>query len=67
MSAPSHEEEIITHGGVDRGYRLCRCSKCEHVSRCTPDNDFYTAKEDPNGLLCCERCVVHNVLPLKKT
>ena len=50
-------EEVITHGGADRAYRLCRCGQCGHESRCTPDNAFYTASGDPTGPLRCEKCM----------
>ena len=45
----------ITHGGVDRRYKRCRCSKCKTVRECTPDFDFYT-RDSPEGLLECETC-----------
>lgn len=51
------QETAITHGGVDRAYRLCRCSICGQESRCTPDNDFYTVSSDPAGPLQCDRCM----------
>jgi hypothetical protein len=47
---------VITHGGSDRGYKLCRCCDCGEESICTPDNDFYTTANDDNGPLKCERC-----------
>lgn len=46
----------ITHGGMDRGYKLCRCDDCGEESICTPENDFYTTENNDNGPLKCERC-----------
>ena len=45
----------ITHGGVERGYKLCQCSVCGTVATCTPSFDYYTTV-DPVGLLKCETC-----------
>ena len=50
--------EIVTHGGSDRGNRLCRCSACGFESLCTPFCDFYTRPDDPEGPLLCENCVM---------
>lgn len=47
-------EEVITEDGPDRRRRLCRCSECEVVKRCTPTSDFYTV-DGRSGLLC-ESC-----------
>jgi len=48
-------EEPITHGGTDRGFKLCKCSECDTVKRCTPHQDFYTT-DAGNGPLLCELC-----------
>lgn len=54
-------DEVITHGGVDRGFKLCKCTGCGEVSLCTPSNDFYTRTEDGlEGPLYCERCTLEN-------
>lgn len=47
---------VITHGGTDRGYKLCRCHKCGVESVCTPSNDFYTT-ESVDEPLKCEACL----------
>lgn len=46
----------ITHGGTDRGYKLCKCSKCGAEEVCTPRRDFYTLRGDTKGPLHCEDC-----------
>jgi hypothetical protein len=51
------ETEPITHGGTDRGYKLCKCAKCGDVSVCTPFNDYYTARGSDNGPLFCGNCI----------
>lgn len=48
-------EPVITHGGEDRGYKLCQCSVCGIRATCTPAFDFYTTT-DATGLLKCETC-----------
>lgn len=48
----------ITHGGVDRGYKLCQCHECKVVAECTPLFDFYTTDEEDSGPLICERCLM---------
>jgi late competence protein required for DNA uptake (superfamily II DNA/RNA helicase) len=48
----------ITHGGTDRGDKLCRCSRCGRESRCTMFDDYYTLHGDDNGPLYCERCIM---------
>lgn len=48
--------EPITHGGTDRGYKLCQCNQCKIVMKCTPRTDFYTIGSDTSGPLYCERC-----------
>lgn len=35
--------------------KLCRCSVCGDVSRCTPINDFYGEEGEP---LKCEKCML---------
>jgi ribosomal protein S27AE len=37
----------------DLRFKMCQCSRCGQVSRCTPINDFYGDTGDP---LICERC-----------
>jgi len=51
------ETEVITHGGTDRGYKVCRCAACGYTAKCTVSNDFYTIGEDDSGLLYCESCL----------
>jgi hypothetical protein len=47
----------ITHGGANRGYKLCKCSVCAKEEVCTPNRDFYVVTEDgPEGPLYCEDC-----------
>jgi hypothetical protein len=46
----------ITHEGVDRRYKECKCNRCKGVSQCTPMFDYYTIAGDPSGLLYCEIC-----------
>jgi hypothetical protein len=53
---PDVDQEVITHGGVDRGYKMCKCGKCHAVAECTPFNDYYTIANDSNGKLYCESC-----------
>jgi hypothetical protein len=48
----------ITHGNVYRGYKLCRCARCQEESVCTPDNDFYTMGRDDDGPLYCAGCML---------
>lgn len=49
---------LITHGGPNRCYQICKCSKCNIVRECTPSFDFYTLDEDgDNGPLVCESCM----------
>lgn len=48
----------ITHGGSDRGYKMCKCRRCEIVTKCTPRFDFYTTDDEGNGPLICERCLM---------
>jgi hypothetical protein len=55
----SKENEVITHDGVDRGHKQCRCIVCEQVEICTPSWDFYC--EEPGGPLKCEACVSANL------
>lgn len=52
---PTPLPEPITHGGPDRAYKLCKCSKCGLVEQCTPHRDFYTT-DDLKGPLLCETC-----------
>lgn len=56
------EQEIITHGGTDRGYKMCRCNKCMIEKKCTPFFDFYTLDKDGDaGPLYCEICMRQQV------
>lgn len=48
-------EHVVTHGGSDRGGKLCLCSSCGAVERCTPARDFYTTIHE-TGPLLCEDC-----------
>ncbi len=47
--------DVVTHGGTDRGYKLCRCHQCGQGSICTPTNDFYTTRSEDEPLKC-ETC-----------
>jgi len=53
------EHTPITHGGPDRCYKICKCSKCSTVRECTPSFDFYTLDEEGGDLgpLVCESCL----------
>jgi hypothetical protein len=52
-------EEILTHGGTDTRFKLCRCFACKKVERCTPQHDFYTKSSDgPKGPLYCQPCLL---------
>lgn len=53
--------EVITHGGVDRRYKLCKCSVCGVVDTCIPTTDFYTKSKDPTGVLTCSKCMPTNI------
>lgn len=57
--------EPITHGGADRRWKLCKCSKCDCVETCTPSFDFYTTEE--NGPLLCEVCFWRKVNEQQET
>jgi len=53
------QEQPITHGGVDRGHKLCKCSECGTVATCTPLFDFYTrAEAGLSSELVCEVCIM---------
>lgn len=49
-------EQIFTTGVGNRICQLCKCSQCGQISRCTPNNDFYTLGSDRDGVLYCEGC-----------
>ncbi len=50
-------EEVVTHDGPDRQYRMCLCSECGEVQRCVPANDFYAREGAPVGApLVCSGC-----------
>ena len=49
------QERIIESANEDRGYKLCKCSICDVVARCTPSFDFYSTPETGDKLLC-ENC-----------
>lgn len=44
----------ITHGGPDRRYEMCQCSKCGTVQQCVPGYDFFTTTDDLGPLLCSD-------------
>lgn len=53
------KDQPITHGGTDRGYKLCKCSECGVVAICNPRFDFYTRTQaGDNSPLVCERCIL---------
>ena len=51
-------DKILTRGGRDRAFKLCRCDKCGKVERCTPLHDFYVVGWNPLGKLHCESCML---------
>lgn len=51
-------QRIVTHGGHDNRFKLCRCNGCKRVAVCTPDRDFYTRDGDPRGPLYCFGCLM---------
>lgn len=55
-----HQPEPITHGGTDRGYKICKCNQCGIVTECTPSFDFFTTDSD-TGPLICEPCLMVNM------
>lgn len=44
----------MTKNDGDIGYKLCLCSVCGQIERCTPNFDYYTTTEH-DGLVC-EEC-----------
>lgn len=52
-----HMPNPITHGGTDRGYKACKCSRCGKVDICTPTRNFYTTDSE-TGPLVCEPCLL---------
>ena len=50
-----NDGDIITTGGTDRGYKLCKCCVCGTVEKCTPSFDYYTT-QDHGDKLVCESC-----------
>ncbi len=53
----THQMTPITHGGTDRGYKLCKCAKCGVERECTPAHDFFTYGDDLTGPLYCGHCL----------
>ena len=51
MRSEQTGEEVVTDVEPDRRHRLCLCSQCDEVQRCTPENDFYDAP-DGKSLVC---------------
>ncbi len=50
---------VITHGGMPRSFRICRCSRCGLTRLCTPTTDFYTRPSDgEQGPLYCYVCLM---------
>lgn len=47
----------ITHGGVDREYKVCTCHRCNITVLCTPIFKFSPRYNDPNGPLYCAFCL----------
>jgi hypothetical protein len=59
MRAEVELYQPITHGGPDRRYRECRCSRCGLVATCKPMSDFYTrTKDGSTGPLYCLSCLL---------
>lgn len=56
LSGPAPMAQVITHGGPDRRFRVCRCRRCGIEARCTPGFDFFVLPDDPCGPLHCEAC-----------
>lgn len=54
-------DNIITNGGTNRGYKLCKCCKCGKIEKCTMSRDFYTLGDDDTGPLHCEDCFKNHV------
>ena len=52
----THQMTPITHGGTDRGYKLCKCAKCGVEAECTPKTPFFTLGDDDVGPLHCMAC-----------
>lgn len=56
------DEAVVTHGGTDRTYRVCRCSHCLVEAVCSPTDDFYTTDGPYPGAttspLFCKSCVL---------
>ena len=52
---PNMNTNPITHAGVDRCWKVCKCSKCGIIAQCIPIFDFYgdDNKKEP---LICENC-----------
>ena len=48
-------EDVITTIHEDRGYKVCQCFLCKWISKCTPENDFYSTDEHGDKIIC-ESC-----------
>lgn len=58
LAGPAPKAEVITQGGLDRRFKVCRCSRCSLEARCTPSFDFFTRTADETGPLFCEECLL---------
>jgi hypothetical protein len=59
VMTPTADEEVLMWGHPDledRQGRLCLCTDCGTISRCTPLNDFYTDVDGRPDALQCEAC-----------
>jgi hypothetical protein len=55
--AASTGDALVTHGGPERQYKTCKCTRCGTVGKCTPQSDFFTLTAEPVGPLYCGRCI----------
>jgi len=51
-------EKVFTHKTEDLRYKICECSGCGVIARCTPSMDFYGEMGDP---LLCESCLLKDM------
>lgn len=55
------DEDIVKGRFEDRRSKLCECSVCGIVERCTPNNDFYDNTKRWGDKLACSSCLWKNV------
>lgn len=44
---------------TDQAWQMVTCSQCGRTYRCTPQDDYYNATTNTDGV--CERCLVGDV------